>query len=57
MFYIHFRAVKCRPCIYAVVSFARDYVNMKVGHRLSCAFIACIEQIHAIISTIIYAVI
>ena len=56
-FYLVIRAVKLGPSIDTVSTFSGDNMDMKMRNGLSCAFIACVQKVHAIIPAIINAVI
>ena len=44
-----FGALENRPSVDAVIALARNDVDMEMRYRLSCAFIARVEQVHAIV--------
>ena len=44
-----FGALENRPSVNAVIALARNDVDMEMRYRLTCAFIARVEQVHAIV--------
>ena len=48
-----FGALENRPSVNAVIALARNDVDMEMRYRLTCAFIACVEQVHAVVAAVV----